>query len=87
MSRAVMFVYNDCRNDARVLREAATLVDAGYDVTIMARPTMTSSKEIEREQRDGFEIVRDPHSAAHVDSNLGLDALRRGGRRAGSSAG
>ena len=22
MSRAVMFVYNDCRNDARVLREA-----------------------------------------------------------------
>ena len=26
MSRAVMFVYNDCRNDARVLREAATLV-------------------------------------------------------------
>jgi glycosyltransferase involved in cell wall biosynthesis len=55
-----MFVYNDCRNDARVLREAATLVDAGYDVTIMARPTTTAIKEIEREQRDGFEIVRMP---------------------------
>ena len=55
-----MFVYNDCRNDARVLREAKTLVDAGYDVTIMARPTVTSSKEVERERRDGFEIVRIP---------------------------
>ncbi len=55
-----MFVYNDCRNDARVLREAATLVGAGYDVTIMARPTSTASKEVEREQRDGFEIVRIP---------------------------
>ena len=60
MGRAVMFVYNDCRNDARVLREAATLVGAGYDVTIMARPTNTASKEVEREQRDGFEIVRVP---------------------------
>ncbi len=60
MNRAVMFVYNDCRNDARVLREAATLVQAGYDVTIMARPTTTAIKEIEREQRDGFEIVRMP---------------------------
>jgi glycosyltransferase involved in cell wall biosynthesis len=55
-----MFVYNDCRNDARVLREAATLVAAGYDVTIMARPTTTAIKEVEREQRDGFEIVRIP---------------------------
>jgi glycosyltransferase involved in cell wall biosynthesis len=60
MNRAVMFVYNDCRNDARVLREAATLVAAGYAVTIMARPTNTASKEVEREQRDGFEIVRIP---------------------------
>jgi glycosyltransferase involved in cell wall biosynthesis len=60
MSRAVMFVYNDCRNDARVLREAGTLVAAGYDVTIMARPTNTASKEVEREERDGFEIVRTP---------------------------
>jgi glycosyltransferase involved in cell wall biosynthesis len=60
MSRVVMFVYNDCRNDARVLREAATLVDAGYDVTIMARPTNPASKEVEREERDGFEIVRIP---------------------------
>jgi glycosyltransferase involved in cell wall biosynthesis len=60
MKRAVMFVYNDCRNDARVLREAATLVGAGYEVTIMARPTSTASQEVEREQRDGFEIVRIP---------------------------
>ena len=60
MSRVVMFVYNDCRNDARVLREAARSSHAGYDVTIMARPSSPRSKEVEREQRDGFEIVRIP---------------------------
>jgi glycosyltransferase involved in cell wall biosynthesis len=55
-----MFVYNDCRTDARVLREAGALAAAGHDVTIMARPTDLRSKEIERENRDGFEIVRVP---------------------------
>jgi len=60
VSRAVMFVYNDCRTDARVLREAAALVGAGHTVTIMARPTNPSSREVEREQREGFEIVRIP---------------------------
>ena len=55
-----MFVYNDCRTDARVLREAASLVAAGHEVTIMARPSNAASQDIEREQRDGFEIVRVP---------------------------
>jgi len=60
VSRVVMFVLNDCRTDTRVLREAATLVGAGHRVTIMARPSEASATTVEREERDGFEIVRVP---------------------------
>ena len=55
-----MFVYNDCRTDARVLREAASLVAAGHQVTIMARPTDPVAADGDREERDGFEIIRVP---------------------------
>jgi glycosyltransferase involved in cell wall biosynthesis len=55
-----MFVFNDCRNDARVLREAATLAGAGHTLTIMALPSDLASRETEREGRDGVEIVRVP---------------------------
>ncbi len=60
MSRIVMFVFNDCTTDARVLREAATLVESGHQVTIMARPRDVASTKVERERRAGFEIVRIP---------------------------
>jgi len=60
VSRVVMFVLNDCRTDARVLREAGTLVGAGHKVTIMARPADLNDQRRETEQRDGFEIVRIP---------------------------
>jgi glycosyltransferase involved in cell wall biosynthesis len=55
-----MFVLNDCRSDARVLREAATLQQAGHQVTIMARTTDPYAAAVEREVREGFEIVRVP---------------------------
>ena len=55
-----MFVFNDCRTDSRVLREAGTLVQAGHDVTIVARPTDAASSVSEREERDGFTILRVP---------------------------
>jgi glycosyltransferase involved in cell wall biosynthesis len=55
-----MFVFNDCRNDARVLREAATLAGAGHVLTIMALPSDLTSPETEREERDGVQIVRVP---------------------------
>ncbi len=58
--RVVMFVLNDCRTDARVLREAGTLADAGHSVTIIARPSNLDDQRVEREQREGFEIVRIP---------------------------
>ncbi|HEY2887318.1 MAG TPA: glycosyltransferase [Candidatus Limnocylindrales bacterium] len=60
MTRIVMFVYNDCRTDARVLREAASLVAAGHAVSIIARPTDPVATEGDREERDGFEIIRVP---------------------------
>jgi len=60
VSRVVMFVYNDCRTDARVLREAGALTAAGHQVSIMALPTDRRSKVVEREERDGFEIVHVP---------------------------
>lgn len=60
MTRVVMFVYNDCRTDARVLREAASLTAAGHQVTIVARPTNPTATVGDREERDGFEIVRVP---------------------------
>ena len=31
-----MFVLNNCKRDARVLKEAKTLAEAGYDVRIIA---------------------------------------------------
>jgi glycosyltransferase involved in cell wall biosynthesis len=58
--RVAMFVYNDCRSDARVLREAATLRDAGHRVTIIGRPTDPQAVEGDSEERDGIAIVRIP---------------------------
>jgi len=55
-----MFVFNDCRTDSRVLREAGSLAAAGHDVTIVARPTDAASSVGEREERDGFTILRVP---------------------------
>jgi glycosyltransferase involved in cell wall biosynthesis len=55
-----MFVFNDCRTDARVLREAASLAAAGHRVTIIARPTDPTATVGDREKRKGFEIVRVP---------------------------
>ena len=51
-----MYVFNDCRTDARVLREARALAEAGHRVTIVARHDDASTAS--REVRDGFEVVR-----------------------------
>ena len=50
-----MFVYNNCRHDARVLKEAKTLAEAGHDVRIIA----VLDKDTEPyEERDEFRILR-----------------------------
>jgi len=66
-----MFVYNNCRHDARVLKEVKTLAEAGYDVTIIA----VLDKDTEsHEERDGFRILR-------VDTSLaGKRPVSEGGR-------
>ena len=61
-SRVVMYVLNDCRTDVRVLREAKTLADAGFAVTVVARPTDITATVGDSEQRDGFRIERVPIS-------------------------
>jgi len=60
MSRVVMFVFNAVTHDARVLREAAALRDAGHEVTIMARPRDTLDRVGDELVRDGIRIVRVP---------------------------
>jgi glycosyltransferase involved in cell wall biosynthesis len=53
--RIAMFVFNNCKNDARVLKEAGSLTRAGYDVEIIA---MLDKQTIPLEERDGFVIRR-----------------------------
>ena len=55
-----MFVRNDVLVDARVLKEAGSLRDAGHAVTIVGTSRPDGPRAIEREQRHGFEIVRVP---------------------------
>lgn len=50
-----MLVLNDMRNDARVVREARTLVGAGHSVEVLA---LRSPEAPDVETRDGFTIKR-----------------------------
>lgn len=52
-----MTVWNEFLNDARVTKEAETLVQAGYSVTVVA--IHTPGKTVERERHaSGFDVVR-----------------------------
>lgn len=55
-----MFVRNDVLVDARVLKEAGSLRDAGHEVTIIGITRPGAPRAIEREQREGFDVVRVP---------------------------
>ncbi|MBT6744958.1 MAG: glycosyltransferase [Flavobacteriales bacterium] len=62
MKKVAAFVYNNCKNDARVLKEASTLVDAGYDVRIYA----ILDKDTEPfEIRNGIRIIRVEKNPVH----------------------
>jgi glycosyltransferase involved in cell wall biosynthesis len=50
-----MFVYNNFKNDARVLKEAKSLVAAGYSVTVVALLDKTTKAY---EEKDGIRIIR-----------------------------
>src|SRR6476659_7578498 len=60
--RIDMFVYNRCTTDARVLKEAKTLTEAGHRVRIVAVLDATTEAE---EERDGFRIVRIDRNPVH----------------------
>ena len=53
--KVCMFVINNCLHDARVLKEAKTLADAGFDVRVIAKLDK-DTRPFER--KDGFRIIR-----------------------------
>lgn len=53
-----MFVRNDLSADARVLKEAASLRDAGHELTIVGALDPGSPEAIDRHERDGISIIR-----------------------------
>ena len=57
-----MFVYNRCTTDARVLKEARSLADAGHTVRIVAVLDQTTNPV---EAREGFRIVRIDRNPVH----------------------
>ncbi len=70
-----MFVRNNCQRDARVLREAGALAEAGYSVRIIA---VLDAVTTGQEAREGFVIDRVPKDPVHYRLFRFLGAGRRG---------
>lgn len=70
MPRIAMIVWNEFRNDARVLKQARTLQAAGYQVTVFAlhAPGVTHRKEVLAE---GIRVVRVARSVRWGAANAG----------------
>ena len=62
-----MFVMNPVTYDSRVLREAATLADAGHEVTVMGT-TPEPGGTLEAERVDGFTVIRVPRPIGWLDA-------------------
>ena len=73
--RICMFVKNSFEYDARVTKEAKTLVDAGHDVIVVAlfAPKTTVQREV---TSDGIRVIRVPRTG------LGVPTLNRVAARA-----
>ncbi|MGE7272680.1 glycosyltransferase [Brevibacillus panacihumi] len=56
--KVCMFVRNNCKNDARVLKEAGTLTQNGYEVQIIAVFDRFCIKDDIREEKNGITIQR-----------------------------
>lgn len=72
--RICMFVYNACTHDARVLREADTLSQAGHDVRIIA---VYDGKAARSEKRGGIRIHRIERDPPHYWALRGLRHIYR----------
>jgi glycosyltransferase involved in cell wall biosynthesis len=87
MKKIAMLVWNDFRNDARVLKEAQTLQAAGYKVRVYALQTTppTAPREI---LDDGIEVVRVVRSPfAGVRRRIGLNRPAPAGAAQSAGAG
>ena len=60
--KVCMFVLNNCKRDARVLKEARALAEAGYDVRIIA---VLDETTVPYEEKDGFRIIRVVRDPVH----------------------
>ena len=69
-----MFVYNNCASDARVLKEAGTLLRAGYAVTVFA---VLDKQTLPYEDRDGIEIRRINRNPPHYKLLRAMRRMRR----------
>jgi glycosyltransferase involved in cell wall biosynthesis len=72
--KVCMLVYNVCTSDARVLKEATSLTQAGADVTVVA---VLDKVTVAAERRDGFQIVRIDRNPPHYKLLRGARKLRR----------
>jgi glycosyltransferase involved in cell wall biosynthesis len=75
--RVCMFVYNNFASDARVLKEAATLTSAGYEVTVVA---VLDKRTVPCEDRDGIRVVRINRDPLHYKVLRASRQVRRHGR-------
>ena len=73
-NRVCMLVRNDCRTDYRVLKQAGSLAHAGYAVTVVG---MNTYGPLERELRDGFEIVRVPVQRSRNPLGKAINLFRK----------
>jgi len=60
--KILMFVYNNFTRDARVMKEAKTLVDSGYSVDVVA---VLDKDTVASEKRDGYNIIRIQRNPIH----------------------
>ncbi len=77
-----MLVRNPCTHDARVLKEAKTLSQQGFDVTIIAVDPQGDLPQ--QEERDGFRILRvevNPLSVRLARRLAAIQSVRKAGRR------
>ncbi|HET6495184.1 MAG TPA: glycosyltransferase family 4 protein [Thermoleophilia bacterium] len=70
-----MFVYNNMLHDARVRKEARTLTEAGYQVTVVA--IHEPGRTLREERVDGFRIVRQSRSILGVSRREIMALVRR----------
>lgn len=70
-----MFVYNNMVHDARVRKEARTLSEAGYDVTVVA--VHEPGRTLREEQVNGFRIIRQSRSVLGISKLEISSAIRK----------